>query len=65
MNVYIWTSGVLKNDYIGEVFEYSYDFRGKSVAKMQSDGWNIFLNSNYAIFNSNWINTNSTNNAII
>ena len=65
MNVYIWTSGVLKNDYIGEVFEYSYDFRGKSVAKMQSDGWNIFLNSNYAIFNSNWINTNSTNNAIM
>jgi hypothetical protein len=43
----------LKNDYIGEVYEYSYDFRGKSVAKMQSDGWNIFLNSNYAIFNSN------------
>ena len=35
--------------------EYNYDFRGKSVATMEADGW-VFLHSNYAKFdNTNWM----------
>ena len=38
MNVYVWTN-ILKNAYIGEVYEYSYDFRGKTISQIISDGW--------------------------
>ena len=37
MWVYIGTSE-LKNAYIGEVYEYSYDFRGKSTSQITADG---------------------------
>ena len=49
----------LKNAYIWEVYEYSYDFRNKTLAQIQTDWWNMFMNSSYAIFNSNWLNTSN------
>lgn len=52
MNVYIWTSGVLKNDYIGEVYEYSYDFRNKTASQITSDGWTY---TNTPLFDSDWM----------
>lgn len=55
MGVYLWNN----------VYEYSYDFRGKSVALMQADGWNIFWNSSYAVFNSNWLNTSNSNYSVM
>ena len=54
MNVYIWTSGVLKNDYIGEVYEYSYDFRGKTKTQLANDWWVLWSN---AACDSNWYYT--------
>lgn len=45
MNVYIGTSGELKNAYIGEVYEYSYDFRGKSSTNLTNDGWSVGANT--------------------
>ena len=53
MNVYIWTSGVLKNAYIGEVYEYSYDFRGKTESQIYNDWWSKFRGS--VQINSSWI----------
>lgn len=38
MNVYIWTNS-LKNAYIGEVYEYSYDFRNKTASQVTNDWW--------------------------
>lgn len=49
----------LKNAYIGEVYEYSYDFRNKSVAICQADWW-VFSTTSWRTFNSNWITWNST-----
>jgi hypothetical protein len=40
MNIYLHPSGVkkeLKNDYIGEVYEYSYDFIGKTTTQLAND----------------------------
>jgi len=53
MNVYVWTNS-LKNAYIGEVYEYSYDFRNKTLAQIQADGWTYWW-SNTPTINSNWI----------
>lgn len=60
MNVYIWTSGVLKNDYIGEVYEYSYDFRNKTLSQVQNDWWTFQEWSGTVAFNSNWVYLRST-----
>jgi len=57
MAIYMWREK--------QSYEYSYDFRNKTVALMQADGWNIFLNSSYAIFNSNWLNTSDKNYSIM
>ena len=54
----------LKNAYIGEVFEYSYDFRNKSNTTLTNDGWNIFYNSSYATYNSYWITTNTAGQSV-
>lgn len=51
----------LKNAYIGEVYEYSYDFRGKTISWIQNDWWNIFVWSNLATVNSYWIGVTSWN----
>lgn len=42
MNVYLyqsWTEKILKNAYIGKVYEYSYDFRNKTSTQVTNDGW--------------------------
>ena len=31
----------LKNDYIGDVFEYGYDFRNKSSSQLSADWWSV------------------------
>jgi hypothetical protein len=59
MNVYIWTSGVLKNAYIGKVFEYSYDFRNKTINQIKADGWTFFYNAGNATVNSYWLTVNT------
>ena len=48
MNVYIWTSGELKNAYIGEVYEYSYDFSNKTQATITADWWTFWNTSNFS-----------------
>lgn len=53
MWVYIGTSE-LKNVYIGEVYEYSYDFRNKTLAWIQSDWWSLNTTSSVSV-DSNWI----------
>ena len=60
MNVYLYqnnTEKILKNAYIGEVYEYSYDFRNKTLAQIQADGfsvweWTVKLNANWLASNS-------------
>lgn len=47
----------LKNAYIGEVYEYSYDFRNKSTSQITADGWTVVSGS--ASFNSNWLYSTS------
>ena len=54
MNVYIWTSGTLKNAYIGEVYEYSYDFRNKTNSQLQTDWWTLD-DSSHTAYNSNGV----------
>ena len=42
MGVYLYPSGTeteLKNAYIGRVYEYEYDFRGKTISQIVSDWW--------------------------
>lgn len=46
----------LKNAYIGEVYEYSYDFRNKTTTQLANDGW---TNVSSATVNSNWITFSS------
>jgi len=41
MNVYIWTSGELKNAYIGEYHWYSFDFRNKTQSQAEANWWTI------------------------
>ena len=55
MNVYIGTRGELKNAYIGEVYEYSYDFRNKSLSQVQNDWWTLQEWSGAVAFNANWV----------
>lgn len=63
MWVYIGTSE-LKNAYIGEVHEYSYDFRDTTISSMQSEGW-IFWSTSWVTINSSWIAFNPFNYAYI
>ena len=43
----------LKNAYIGEVYEYSYDFRGKTSSNLTADGWTIVKGT--PTLNTYWI----------
>lgn len=45
----------LKNAYIGEVYEYSYDFRNKTLASVLSDWWTVSEWSFDSSFWSNWL----------
>ena len=60
MNVYVWTSGVLKNAYIGEYWwKYSYDFNNAwSISQMQSDWW-VFDNASDWEITSDWFHKKS------
>ena len=53
----------LKNAYIGEVYEYSYDFRNKTLAQIQADGWNeTKYNSNcWLSYWSSWFSVSKIN----
>lgn len=56
MNVYLWPNqSLMKNAYIGEVFEYSYDFRNKTISQLESDGWDFFYNKSYASGTADWV----------
>lgn len=62
MGVYLYPSGTeteLKNAYIGEVYEYGYDFRNKSVAICQADWW-TFTSTSTVTINSDWLNWGTT-----
>ena len=48
-----------------EDYELSYNFTNKTVSLMQNDGWNMFMNSGHAIFNSNWLNTSNKNYSVM
>lgn len=58
MNVYLyqsWTEKELKNAYIGEVYEYSYDFRGKSTTILTNDGWtNAWSTPSFNSYGMTW-----------
>ena len=59
MNIYLHPNGVkkeLKNDYIGGVYEYSYDFRGKSSTILTNDGWTV---GSWYTFDANWIGSSN------
>lgn len=62
MWVYIGTS-VLKNAYIGEVYDYSYDFRGKTTSQATADGRTlgsgVSIDTNW-LYASTWSNTLKT-----
>jgi len=49
------TMAELKNAYIGEVYEYSYDFRGKSISTIKNDWWNFILWESSASSTSDWL----------
>lgn len=51
----------LKNAYIGEVKEYSYDFRNKSVSYVQ-DAWWTISNTSTLDFWANWVKATNNNN---
>lgn len=58
MNVYLWPNqSVMKNAYIGKVYEYSYDFRNKTQATITADWW-TFWNTSYFSSNSDGISWN-------
>lgn len=44
----------LKNAYIGEVYEYSYDFRNKTWSTCQADGWSVTWGQTPSVWGS-WI----------
>lgn len=54
----------LKNAYIGEYYEYNYDFSNKSVALMQADGWTFSSTSNWT-FSSDGIDCSSQQRAFL
>ena len=43
----------MQNAYIGEVYEYSYDFRNKTLAGVQADWWSFPEWTDWVSFNSN------------
>ena len=45
----------LKNAYIGEVYEYSYDFRNKSITTLNNDWWSIPEWQSYVSFDATWM----------
>lgn len=55
MWVYIGTSE-LKNAYIGEVYEYSYDFRNKTTTQLANDWW---TNTSWLTTGANWVTASS------
>lgn len=46
----------LKNAYIGEEYDYVYDFRGKTTSQLTSDGWNL---QSGASVDANWLTASS------
>ena len=60
MNVYIWTSGVLKNAYIGEVIHKYIDVRWKTLAQIQAEWWDLTYSKSYTL-DSNWISVSANN----
>lgn len=44
----------IKNAYIGGYYEYSYDFRNKTISEFAADGW-TYDSSKAPSFNSDWI----------
>lgn len=48
-----------------QTYAYSYDFRNKTIALMEADGWNFFYQKGYVTFNSNWINSSSSTDSIM
>ena len=55
----------LKNAYIGEYYEYVYDFRNKTVAWIQSDGWTFETTSNFYVDANGLYNSSNTMRKII
>ena len=59
MNVYLYqnnTEKILKNAYIGEVKEYSIDFRWNTQAWIEANGWTFTPRSNPSYsFSSSWL----------
>lgn len=50
----------MQNAYIGEVYEYSYDFRNKSNTTLTNDGWTFPDWTTSLGFDSNWMYNSST-----
>jgi hypothetical protein len=64
MNVYIWTSGSLKNAYIGEYkgWHYDYTFKWKTAAEI----WNEWTTQVWSIaVDTNWITWIGSNGDVI
>lgn len=63
-NLWWWVTGVmptsLKNAYIGGDYEYSYDFRNKTIGGIVADGW-TYDNTKVPSFDSNWIYYSAVN----
>ena len=62
MGVYLYPSGTeteLKNAYIGGVYEYSYDFVGKTISQIANDWWqwtSWWTNTSDGIYRNSWGN---------
>lgn len=60
-NLWWWTDGniqintELKNAYIGGVYEYSYDFRGKTKTQVTNDWWSAWTWDSWTSCWSNWL----------
>jgi hypothetical protein len=50
-----WLTKELKNAYIGKVYEYSYDFRNKSITALNNDWWSIPEWQSYVTFDDTWM----------
>ena len=53
----------LKNAYIGEVYDYSYDFRNKTTANLTADWFSVY-EWTWKV-NSSWLSSNSSNARVI
>ena len=52
-----WTAPIMttmKNAYVGGYYEYSYDFRNKTISEFAADGW-TYDDTKAPSFDSNWI----------